>query len=43
MVLAREERSLQKRIVEKGKKSGLKCKVVYWENAWDVEEAFAQL
>jgi len=43
MVLARTGRGLQKRILKEGEKLGLKCKVVYWEGAWEVEEAFIQL
>jgi pyridoxal phosphate phosphatase PHOSPHO2 len=43
MVLARTARGLQRRIVKDGEKAGLKCEVVYWEGAWEVEEAFAKL
>ncbi|KAJ7594302.1 phosphatase phospho-type [Mycena floridula] len=43
MVLCRTDRGLQKRITRDGEKLGLKCKVKYWEGAWEVEEVFNQL
>lgn len=43
MVLARTARGLKRRIEREGEAAGLKCKVVYWEGAWEVEEIFAQL
>jgi pyridoxal phosphate phosphatase PHOSPHO2 len=36
-------RGLQRRIKHEGAKSGLKCKVVYWEDAWEIEEEFGKL
>ncbi|KAG8823007.1 hypothetical protein FRC19_004815 [Serendipita sp. 401] len=42
-VFARTARGLQRRIEREGAQAGLKCKVVYWEGAWEIEEAFATL
>jgi len=42
-VLCRRNRGLQGRIEREGQKEGLKCEVVYWAGAWEVEEKFAQL
>lgn len=43
MVLARTMRGLQRRLENEGPDSGLKCKVVYWDDAWEIEEAFGEL
>jgi pyridoxal phosphate phosphatase PHOSPHO2 len=43
MALARVGRGLQRRIEEDGEAAGLKCKVVYWEDAWEVEEVFGDV
>lgn len=43
MALARTDRGLQRRIEREGEAEGLKCKVVYWEGAWEVEEVFGEL
>jgi pyridoxal phosphate phosphatase PHOSPHO2 len=43
MVLARIRRGLQGRIAKEGASAGLKCKVVYWDDAWEIEEAFGKL
>jgi hypothetical protein len=29
--------------VKEGEKAGLKCEVVYWEGAWEIEEALSKL
>jgi pyridoxal phosphate phosphatase PHOSPHO2 len=43
MALARVDRRLQQRIEEDGEAAGLKCKVVYWKGAWEVEEVFGDV
>ncbi|PFH53831.1 hypothetical protein AMATHDRAFT_136744 [Amanita thiersii Skay4041] len=40
IVLCRNHRGLQKRIVKEG---GLQCQVKYWGGAWEVEEIFSSL
>jgi pyridoxal phosphate phosphatase PHOSPHO2 len=43
MVLARTMRGLQRRIEREGTSAGMKCKVVYWEDARTIEEVFGKL
>ena len=43
IVLCRRYRGLEKRIANEGESAGMKCKVLYWAGAWEVEELFAQL
>ena len=41
--LARLARGLEQRIKSEGEAAGLKCRVEYWEGAWEVEEFFSRL
>ncbi|KAI0048259.1 hypothetical protein FA95DRAFT_1539953 [Auriscalpium vulgare] len=43
MVFCRQYRGLQKRIAKEGEEEGLKCQIVYWAGAWEVEEIFSGL
>lgn len=42
-VFCRHYRGLQKRIERDGEREGLKCEVIYWAGAWEVEELFGKL
>jgi len=43
IVFCRTYRGLQQRIEKEGKSKGLKCNVIYWGGAWEIEEQFRKL
>lgn len=43
IVFCRTNRGLQKRIEKEGELKGLKCNVIYWGGAWEIEEQFGKL